>query len=437
MNNWRWVSAVVGGCLSVSALALEDKVVVLTTYSQEVSSRFEAAFEQAHPGTRVEVLWRSGRDALPVLRQSDQGGVDVVWGALSNHRQAVQTLAEQGEFVPLPLDEGLPSYLGPFPLRSAEGRLAASEVAGYGIAYNTQYLQQHQLAVPQDWHDLTSAAYHGHSLIPIPSRVGFAPALYETLLQHYGWEAGWQLIAELAGNAQLFNSGGVFIGDEIGSARRGAALTIDFLAQSAAANGRPVAFSYPPITGYSPSHLAITRAASHPQAARAFAEFVLSEAGQRLLSEPDIRKLPVRPSVYASLGMQYFNPFAAAQQHPQQFDAQLADARIGLDAALFDVALVEAHPELATLWQQLQALEQRCAANCATLSQLQALRKQLGQVPLSAEQAQNERYLAQFERLEGAAGVRAPEAELQRWREFFTQQRQQVQQQLKQLEAQL
>src|SRR5450830_2143568 len=58
--------------------AAAEKVVVLTSYPQEVVTQFEAAFEQAYPQYRLEVLWRQSRDAMSYLHQPHRP-VDVYW----------------------------------------------------------------------------------------------------------------------------------------------------------------------------------------------------------------------------------------------------------------------------------------------------------------------------------------------------------------------
>ena len=78
-------AAAIFGFASVIALAADkpvSKVVVMTSYPEEVVARFEAAFEKVHPGTRVEILWRRSGDALSYLRKPNQGNVDVYWTCL-------------------------------------------------------------------------------------------------------------------------------------------------------------------------------------------------------------------------------------------------------------------------------------------------------------------------------------------------------------------
>lgn len=346
--------AAAGASAPLEAAARRD-VVVLTAYPDAVVSRFEAAFEKAWPRYRLRIVWRMPHDALPYLRQPGQGGVDVYWSA--SPRTFTQLKAEQAlRKLPLSLT-GLPGRVGGSVIDDPDGYFAASEVAGYGFAVNPAYLARHGLAVPADWSDLAQPAYAGHVLVPDPVEVGFAPVLVDIPLQAYGWDNGWALWSAIAANARFVGRGGSFVSDELGAGRQGVGLSIDFFVASAIANGAPLQFVYPRQGGVNPAHVAVTAASPNPEGAKAFVSFVLSEAGQRLLTHPDIRKLPVRPSVYAGLPADHHNPFAVAAQGGYRYDNGRGRGRVVPVAAAFGQALVQPRAVLAPLWQKLRAAD--------------------------------------------------------------------------------
>ncbi|MNR90716.1 Phosphoglycerate transport regulatory protein PgtC precursor [compost metagenome] len=340
-------AAAIFGFTSVLALAADKpagKVVVMTSYPEEVVARFEAAFEKAHPGTRVEILWRRSGDALSYLRKPNQGDVDVYWTPAQRN---FQTLAKEGAFRQPELDmTGLPAKVGGFPISDPAGYYLATEIAGYGFALNPQRLQDKKLAPPKQWTDLTGAAWKDEIVFPVPGKVGFAPLLIDIILQGYGWDKGWALLQAIGSNAQLLGEGGPNISDEVRSGRVSVGVSIDFFIKSAIANGAPIQFTYPGITGYSPAHVGIMKGAPNLAAARAFVRFVLSDEGQKILFHQDIRKLPVRPAVYASKPDGYYDPFVAAQAMPFVFDTERALARQGLNNTLFDVLISNEHARL-------------------------------------------------------------------------------------------
>jgi phosphoglycerate transport regulatory protein PgtC len=333
------------------AVAAPTDVVVLTAYPDEVVSRFEAAFEKAFPQYRLRIIWRMPHDALPTLRQPRQGGVDVYWSA-STRNYAV--LKQEGAWRKLDVDlSGLPGRIGNTAINDPDGFYAASETAAYGFAYRPDLLKKAGRTFPADWPDLAEPGWAGEIVIPDPLQVGFAPVLVDIPLQAYGWDRGWALWSAIAANARFVGRGATFISDEVTSGRAALGLTIDFFAASAIANGAPLAFAYPRQGGVNPAHIAITRDCANLAGARAFVSFVLSEVGQQILTHPDIRKLPVRPSVYAGLPASYHNPFAAAQTGGYAYDNERSRPRVSLVGAAFNAALIQPHGRLAAAWQRL------------------------------------------------------------------------------------
>ena len=311
-----------------------DALVVMTSYPEAVVNRFESAFEKRHPEYPITLRWRMPHDAMATLGQPGHGGVDVYWSPATRN---FAELKAAGALQRLDLDrEALPRAIGGFPIADPEDHYTAAETAGYGMFINGDYLNEHGLPEPRRWQDLADPVYRGHLVFPVPARIGYAHVLVDGWLQSYGWEAGWALVSELAGNARLVDRRGNFVTDEVTDGRAGVGLTMDFFAAAATASGAPGHFVYPPETTYNPAHIGILEDAPHPEAARAFVAFILSEEGQRILFHPDIRKLPIRPAVYADAPAGYHNPFAAPTA---AYDLALGNARREVNAALFEVAV--------------------------------------------------------------------------------------------------
>ncbi|WP_333874705.1 ABC transporter substrate-binding protein [Methylobacter sp.] len=373
---------IVGLCAN-PALA-KEKLTVLTAYPEDVVSRYETAFEQTYPDIDLAVIWKMPHDALPYLKQPKQGGVDVYWSASQRN---FMVLKQQHAWQKLGIDRsGLADSLGALPLVDTDGYFCVTEMAGYGFAVNADYLKKHGLATPKTWQDLADTHYQGHLALPVPSRVGFAPMMIDSVLQQYGWEPGWALLSDIVANARLVESGSTFITDIIGSGERGIAPTIDFFTASAAANGAPLHFIYPEPVAYSPAHIAIAAASQHTDAARRFVSFVLSDRGQKLLFHPDIRKLPVRASVYADKPDHYFDPFSETKAHPVVYDPSRASPRLALNNALFDRLFSDHLQRLQNLWLQLRKHQQSAKADQA--ERLVKIRQLLTGVPVNAAKAE-------------------------------------------------
>ncbi|TJY62815.1 ABC transporter substrate-binding protein [Sinimarinibacterium sp. CAU 1509] len=417
----RRLLAGLGGALTLAPLArclasndahAQTPVVVVTAYPDEVMSRIEAAFHTTYPQYRLQFVWRMPNDALPYLLQDHQAGADVYWSASPRTYAA---LKQAGALRQLPQTlRTLPGRIGGAQIADVEGHFVATEVAGYGFAYDLAQLDALHLPVPADWDALRDPRYAGRVALPIPATVGFAPVMVDIVLQAYGWDAGWALWSEIAGNAQLVDRGASFVTDKVGRGDCAVGLSIDFFVASAIANGQPLRFAYPRHNGINPGQVAITTDAPNPEGAEAFTAFVLSEAGQRVLLHPDIRKLPARPGVYADAPAGYYNPYAAARAGGLDYNAARGQPRLALSAALFQQMWVEPHKEQRALWQRVHAAE---AAGIAVGD----ARAALSAVPLSETQA--DALAPMFKRrLEGSVDTERSTLE-RRWARFAAQQR--------------
>jgi ABC-type Fe3+ transport system substrate-binding protein len=331
----------------------EDRVIVLTSYAEELTNRFQQAFERRYPGRRVEILWRHSADALAYLRRGGSREVDVYWTPAPRN---FALLKAEGHLAKLALDtKSLPSSVAGYPISDPEGYFAAFELAGYGILYNPEAVRKLGLPPPRDWRDLADPAYRGQVQLPIPGRVGFAPILIEAVLQGYGWDEGWAVLSAIAANVDFGGGDRAPDADDVVTGRKAARMTIDFFAAPSRAKETPTAFVYPPRTAYNPAQVAIFAEAPHPAAARDFVDFVLSREAQELLLHPDVRRLPVRQEIYAARPELSAQPFAPGNL---AYSDALSRSRQGLVAALFEAALVHPHQTAVSLWNALHRAEQ-------------------------------------------------------------------------------
>lgn len=360
-------------------------VVVMTSYHDDVVAPFKAAFEAAHPDLVVEVSWQQGREALDALGKPDHGGADVFWGPSLN---VFPALRERGLLQPLDVDRAaLPGKIGGQPISDPAGHFEAFEVAGYGFALNEALLRERGIAPPKSWADGADARFAGLVAMPTSAAAGFAPALYDIVLQAEGWARGWAVLSEMSANAKAFQ-GGVMASVDVSEGTAAIGPTIDFYAFTAGNTGKPVGFVYPARTAFLPAQVAVLADAPHPQAAKAFAAFLLSRPAQERLPAPDIRRHPVRPDAYGKAPEGFGNPFAGARDD-FVYDGPLGRKRRALNAALFDVAIAERHERVAALWAAIRAAEAALAKNpdaerAALVAQARAL---AGRVPVTAATA--------------------------------------------------
>ena len=414
-------AALLGAALAPARAATRRPVVVLTAYPEEVTSRFEAAFEKTHPEYRLQFVWRMPHDALPYLMAPDQHGVSVYWSASP---RTFQALKAAGALQALQVDhQALPRQIGGTAISDPDDRFVAVETAAYGFALQTQRLAALGLPTPTDWAALAEPRWDGQIALPIPSRVGYAPVMVDIVLQAYGWDRGWALWSAIAANAALVDAGGTFVTDEVATGRRALGLTIDFFAASAIASGAPLRFAYPRHSGVNPAHIAMLSQAPERAGAQAFIDFMLGDTAQAMLAHPSIRKLPVRPSAYAHLPSGYYNPFDAAAQGGLDYDNAQGQARNALVTALFEQHLVADHADLAATWRALRAAEAAHHPRAA------AARARLEAPPITEAASADPGLRQRFKRLEGNTDTSTTALETG-WRAAAAQTRREVKEML-------
>ncbi len=400
-------------CLMALQVQAKTQLTVMTSYPESVVSRFEEAFENRYPDIRLQILWRMPFDALPYLLQEQQGGVDVYWTPSQRNFLALKAA---GALAPIGIDlSGLPEIIGGGRVSDADHCFLASETAGYGLYYNPQRLQQLGVPVPERWQDLTDPRYRGEVALPVPSGVGYAHMLVDQVLQSEGWEAGWNLWRAIARNSRLMMTRGNFVTDEVAAGRSAIGLTMDFFAKSSRARGAGGAFVYPRKTAFNPAQIGITASARHPDEAKLFVSFILSEAGQNLLLLPDIRKLPIRPSVYAHAPEGYDNPFTL--EADLTYDAVKGIPRRGLNAVLFDAAITHQHAQLIETWDLLEQAQQD--ASPVERKRLEAAYAALTALPIDEPDDGSELARACLRRADEPEGEPACAQAEQDWNRFF------------------
>lgn len=372
-----------------------ESVVVVTSFPEELTTRYEREFERRHPQSHVRFIWKQSRDALAELAKPEQGGADVYWAPAPAN---FALLRERGAFRKISVDRAaLPGRLGQQQLSDPAGLYEAYDVAGYGIVANPSALAAAGLSAPRRWRDLASPEYARQLALPIASKVGFSPALYDILLQSEGWDAGWRLLSEMAGEATLLDSGFA----PTASVREGKAalaLTIDFFAEIAKANGAAVEMIYPERTAFLPAHVAMTAASQHVAGAQAFIDFLLSTDGQRLMMERDSRRHPARPDAYQSAPQGFANPFALPASTLLDYDSEIGRHRQPLIALLFDLAIVEGHAESAELWRKIHDAEKKFAGNAKAMTALGEAKRLAGFIPVSESDAGTRTFLERYAR---------------------------------------
>jgi phosphoglycerate transport regulatory protein PgtC len=328
-----------------------SELVVVTSFPKELFEGYKKTFEAATPGVKLIVKQQQTNQGVTYLRETKaKPDADIFWVSSVD---AFLTLKQDGllDKVTLPKDvlARVPAKIGDFPIHDPDGHYFGFAVSGYGLMWNTRYLQAHKLAPPKEWVDLVEPRYHGHLVMSAPSRSGTTHLTVETILQGYGWPKGWEVLLAAGGNIGSITERSFGAPEAVISGQYGVGVVIDFFGLSAIASGQPVDFGYPSLTAVVPASVAKVKGGPNGENAVKFITYLLSDEGQTLLMTPAIARLPVVPALYAKAPKGYPNPFQL-KLGGVKFDAAKSSSRVALVNALFDQVITFRLAELKAAW---------------------------------------------------------------------------------------
>ena len=345
------------GATAPAAQALEDKVVVVTSFPKDLTNAFKQAFESKHTGVTVEILNKKTTAGVKFLQETaGNNNTDLFWASAPD---AFEVLKGDGLLAKYQVKAtGIPELIGSYPIHDPDGYYKGFAGAGYGIMWNERYLKAKKLPVPKEWSDLAKPVYHNHVGMSAPSRSGTTHLTVETVLQGEGWNQGWATWKDIAGNFNTVTERSFGVPDGVNSGQFGIGIVIDFFGLSSKGSGFPVDFAYPSVTTLVPANVAIVNNAPHPGAAAVFIEFLLSNQGQEILLDPKIRRLPVRPEIYAKAPAGFPNPFQDKSIGAAvKFDVNKSKERYNLVNSLFDVMITYRLDDLRAATKAIQEAE--------------------------------------------------------------------------------
>ena len=321
---------------ATAAFAQGGKVTVVTSFSKDVTDPVKKAFEAATPSVTLEVQNRNTNAGVKYVEETKANNqVDLFWASAPDAFEVLKGKSLLQKYAPKAT--GIPEKIGQFPINDPSGFYFGFAASGYGIMWNERYAKANKLPDPKEWQDLARPAYYDHVSIAAPSRSGTTHLTIEAVLQGEGWAKGWGTIKAMAGNFRNVTERSFGVPEAVNSGQVGYGIVIDFFAFSAQASGFPVKFIYPTVTTIVPANVAIVANAPNKAGAEAFVEYILSPAGQQILFEPGIRRLPVNPDVYAKAPADYPNPFKDPRLSSMiKFDVAKSEARNDVVDVLFD-----------------------------------------------------------------------------------------------------
>jgi ABC-type Fe3+ transport system substrate-binding protein len=364
----------------VSAAA-DNEVIVISPHWDGVKDETKRAFSAWHEkkyGQPATIHWReAGGGSSQIIRflnaefkTNPSAGIDVLYGGGVD---PFRELEKEGLLTPYdpPADVlGLiPAQLNGMDIIDPAHQWFGAALSGFGIITNERVRQTVGLPEVHTWADLTDPRLAGWISASDPRASGSALAIYEIILQAYGWEKGWPVLMEISGNVRNFLSSSASSAVEVGVGDAAYGVAIDTYGQAQAGyyGTQNVSFLLPEgQTVITPDSIAILKNPPHPELARHFVEFVLSREGQLLWMLPKgspggathnvINRMSVQPALYDELAGKtpiLTNPFKMHSDFV--YSEQLGSKRRAILSMLIAAWMIDTHDLLAPAWKALHS----------------------------------------------------------------------------------
>jgi len=276
---------------------LEEKVVVYSPHGKEILGEFKELFEKAHPGTIVEFLYLSSQQCLERVRNEKANPLaDVWWGA---SHTTFMTAAEEDLLEPYS-----PSWADQIEdyQHDPDNRWHATFLSPEIIFYNSDTVSAEE--APKDWPDLADPKYNDRLVLRFPPPSDTMRAIFFGIIdrsiketgnekQAFEWMKGVDANTKdyLSGGEQVFRKMAQRVGDI-------SMWTLSDIMLQKSKYNYPFEIVYP--SSGSPvilDGIALVKGSKHPEAAKAYYEFVTSTtSAARLANEPYYR-IPTRKDI--------------------------------------------------------------------------------------------------------------------------------------------
>ncbi len=275
---------------AVAAQLPAGRLVLYTSQPPQDAQHTVDAFRQAVPGVEVSFIRDGTTQLMTRLGAEFAAGAPRPDVLLIADAMTMQRLKQENHLLPYPDApvQGLPESAYD-PDRTYFG----TKFITTGIIYNTRARR------PVSWNDLISPAAHGQVVLPSPLYSGAAMIFMGTLADLPEFGLGW--FDALARNGAVAVQGNGQVLTQVAGGEKLYGVIVDFMALNAERAGSPVGFVFPRegVTVVT-EPVAILASAHNQPAAKAFVDFLLSDAGQRFAASQGY--LPMRADVPAPAG---------------------------------------------------------------------------------------------------------------------------------------
>ncbi len=348
-------------------------LLVITRHSSTITQLYREAFlssEVAKKYNITGITFINPHPAIWIETIKRIGNIDIAWGGGPTIHNL---LADEGLLLPISSPDVLqtirciPKDIGGMELvrydDSGKPLWIATAISSFGIIVNHPILEKYDLPTPGRWEDLASPELS--KILPKPAiaysrstQSGSHTRIYQIILQKFGWDEGWAILARLAANGRPYG-GSVEALTALESGEVPIAIGIDFYGYTAQVEIPGTEYILPyneTIIGGDP--ISLLKTSKHKEEALAFISWVLSREGQSLLLDKRVNRLPVRPDVFDTDTGRSREDLRGAYRKVMEnvgirFDEERARRTYFAIALYFDSVFCDPHDSLVKAWHLL------------------------------------------------------------------------------------
>lgn len=272
----------------------EGRVLVYSSSTVSEFSMLKDLFEKRYPGIKVEQLRLAGAKLMQRILAENLAGRDAA-DSVQVKGEAMHVLAQKGllaKYDPLEKEGDVVDKIFKHP----EGLYTTVYLTAHSIVYNTKMVAPKD--IPDRYTDLLKPQWRGG--------IGINTTKFSILygiLDFFGKERGMDFLEKLAAQEPVARAGGTLTTQLVGAGEfyLGFSINADSV-ENVKKKGAPVDWARLEDPSYGDIQaIGVLANAKHPNAARLFANFLLSKEGQTKLS--DLMNTPIRKDVQPKIAV--------------------------------------------------------------------------------------------------------------------------------------
>ncbi|PKF77001.1 ABC transporter substrate-binding protein [Vibrio sp. vnigr-6D03] len=368
MNKWslKILSFLIFCLLSIGVNANQNELVILTTFSRDPLIPLVEEFKRLNSGVEVKVVHRPTSSSMKLLNNQYIEDIDLV---LTSSPLVISRLTMQEKLVDVPTSFKPPLSLSTYILPKPN-KVVTIGYSGAGVVWNRDYFNNHELPEPTSFTSLTDPVYFGHVTMSTPSRSGTTQLMVESILTQYGWNKGWQIIANVGANLATISSRSFGVADSVAAGSIGVGPTIDSYAKNLKRKLDYIDFRHDEDLTLMPTYIGFVKQKTEDTYRQRFVELLLSNEIQTAIQTNTFAKYSVNDT-----------KLLHGKHVVLDLDA-LMEREHGI-IHLYDVLITQQLPQLQDAWLAIIQARKRFASSKLALIELDHLQKRLFSPPIN------------------------------------------------------